>query len=428
MKLDELAEKIKDLGLKLPKYGTGKDGKLLKSDLTNFLGDNFAPNKYRKVEQLVHLQLRRSVVPMKAYRYNELNPNFQGHLWTDSNQWVAEEKLNGWRMLITYTPETGFNFWGGNLSEVDFLPLDYTDNVLLTDDKVYGTDKRFHHLYDNAFVLDGECICNDTVEMADGQWSTTTLDAVKAIVGCDKQRSYDLQVYDRNTLEFHVFDYIPFDVDKAELNFDITYVTRRVLLQTFFSLNSVVNFKLVPSLSKNKKSFLNDIWRKGGEGVVLKNISATYVNGSRRRDCAIKVKRTMSGQVGDDIDAFIVGSFPTPEWQERGLIGGVNLAVMVEKLDISYGGTGGMKMQPHIIASVSSMPNYLRKKMTAVIDGFPELSPEFKNRVVVVDGQELSSRNQRIMHATVDWDRGFRDDKNADDCLFNLETVKEEMF
>jgi hypothetical protein len=58
----------------------------------------------------------------------------------------------------------------------------------------------------------------------------------------------------------------------------------------------------------------------------------------------------------------------------------------------------------------------------------PILEEEYYYKVLTIDGQELSSRNQRIMHAIVDWDRGFRKDKSVSDCTLDLKTVKETMF
>jgi len=33
-----------------------------------------------------------------------------------------------------------------------------------------------------------------------------------------------------------------------------------------------------------------------------------------------------------------------------------------------------------------------------------------------VNGQDCSPKSKRFMHATVDWDRGFREDKTSYDC------------
>jgi len=70
-----------------------------------------------------------------------------------------------------------------------------------------------------------------------------------------------------------------------------------------------------------------------------------------------------------------------------------------------------------VIAVVSAMELALRANMTILdAEGKPALNPYFLKKVLVVNGQDVSPKSKRFMHATADWDRGFRDDKHWTEC------------
>jgi len=413
MKTDQLITKMRTLGLNMPKTGTGKNGRILARDLEYVLGSHYVEGKYNSVKDIHHLHMRRQCIPQKAYRYDKLSEEYKSMLWKSDN-WVAEEKMNGWRMIITFVPHSGFKFWGGNISDVDFLPVDYTDHILLCDK--HPQHEHFHNLFTQPLLLDSEVICNDEVEMLDGMWSTTTLDAVKAVLGCDVDRAHELQKY--ADLEFHLFDCITYNTCGSVKDHDLLF--RRIILETVMSmLKPLKHFHIVKQVETHKKKFLRDVWRKGGEGIILKNLLSKYEPASRKKDVNVKVKRKVSGEIGDDIDAFIIGHINTPEWTKKGLIGGVKLGVYDEDGNERH------------IATVTNMPDEWRYNLTNV-ESFdcikPTLHAAFKNRVVVVDGQELSGRNQLLMHAVVDWERGFRQSKRPEDCTFKFSILQNERF
>ena len=79
-------------------------------------------------------------------------------------------------------------------------------------------------------------------------------------------------------------------------------------------------------------------------------------------------------------------------------------------------------------ASVSSMPLKLREEMTKIgDDGKPCLKDEYYNRVLVINGQDLSPKSMRFMHATANWERGFRDDKSWMDCEMDEKFLKSQV-
>ena len=176
---------------------------------------------------------------------------------------------------------------------------------------------------------------------------------------------------------------------------------------------------------QDKNALLRTFWNRGGEGAVLKHAKGAYIPGGRKKDIAIKIKRTMSGDIGDDLDAFISGYVNTIEWNKKGLIGGVELSVYLNGNE-------------HVVATVSSMPDEVREQLTDhhwydptgeyESDRKPRLASQFYGKVLTIDGQELSARNKRLMHAKADWARGFRQDKDATQCVLSMEDFESAMF
>jgi hypothetical protein len=405
VKIDNLIAIMQGSDIKLPK-GTGRSGSIVVRDLENAIGDFYLARDYAKnTAEHAHIQLRRAWTPMKAYRFSSLNKQQQAEVFEDANDWYAERKLNGWRMMVTFIPRTAPMFWGGNLSTVNFLPTNYTNHILFkTKDFPDGVPVSlgiFKYLFPkNTFILDCEVIVKDKVEDLSEHYS---LIQVQEILGSSTDRARLLQA--NSTLQFKIFDVIFPDLPSMR------YEDRKFTLLDVMSVlrsNDLTQFSLVPHYLGNKKRYVNKIWKEGGEGIILKKGSASYLPGSRLRTHQIKVKRTHSGAVGDDIDAFITKVYSTPEWSKKGLIGGVELSLYI---------SSGESLKQHIIAAVTSIPDDIRQSMT-------DDPSAWLNSVVVVDGQELSARNRRLLHARVDWERGRRTDKNPGECIMELEEIE----
>lgn len=405
LRIGDLIRIIETDRIPLPKSGTGRGKQIVARDLERTIGDHYA-DRITNAHTREHLLLRRTYTPMKAYRFNNLKPDEQDAVFIDDNDWAVEEKINGWRCMVTFIPHTAPMFWGGNLSTVDFLPVDYTQHVVLKQGaSAYpATSKQFTGMIDHACILD----CEVTVK-EHGQEQTNdhaALLKVQEILGSNPDRARRTQTQD--TLVFKVFDYIN-PAKPTE-----TYIERKLkAVGVIAALNNplghnLVQFEKVPFYLQNKKEYANKIWKSGGEGVILKNLGASYLPGSRLRTHQIKVKRTHAGTVGDDIDAFVTRVFDTPEWTKRNMIGGVELSVYLND-------------EIHVIAKVTSMPDHVRTKITD--------NPEaWIDKVLIVDGQDLSSVNRRLLHAKVLWSRGVRKDKRPQDCTIDLDDIEKVQF
>jgi len=383
MNRDKLLDIMRFHKVRQPMRGTGGRGKVTNQDLEDALGDHFFIKKFEDLlsEDATHMALRRRVRPMKAYRYNNLKEGELQSLFEDNNGWVAEKKYDGWRMLITHIPGSRLHFFGGNLSTTEFLPIDYTYHLpeMRLDSK-------------DVFILDCEALCFDTVTQQDGYPSTNTREAVAAILGASVEVAH---AHQRDaSVEFRCFDLIPSN--------DQSYSKRRKLLDALRLYNG--DLPIIPNAMHqyDKKRFLQRIWKNGGEGIILKNLSAGYDSGGRKRTHCVKVKKSASSLIGDTIDAFISGYTLTDVHTFNDLIGGLELSVYVND-------------KPTVIATVTNMPDHLRHSLTTIRNGMPCLVQEAYDKVLEIDGQEFSTRNRRLMHAAVvNWE--FRKDKNASEC------------
>jgi len=405
-RIGDLLKIIEASKIRLPQTGTGRNHQIVARDLEACIGDHFLKRDYIEgSDDYKHMVLRRAWTPMKAYRFNQLKPLIQDEVLRDDNEWLAERKINGWRMMITFIPHTTPRFWGGNLSTVNFLPTDYTKHVILKHGykpytKSYpATSTKFTDLLKKPCILDCEVIVKDRdTELSDH----ASLIRIQEILGSNADRARRMQ--EEATLLFKVFDQIN---PKSMMQ---SYYSRKLdAIESVLTLklpteSALWQFDHVHTHANDKKAYAHKIWKEGGEGIILKHKLAMYTPGSRLRTHQIKVKRSHSDMVGDDIDAFITRTFETPEWSKLGLIGGVELSLYLKT---------GDSLDEHVIAKVTSIPDHIRKALTD--------DPEaWLNKVVVCDGQDLSARNRRLLHAKVAWSRGIRKDKNPNDCIMEL--------
>jgi hypothetical protein len=410
LRIGDLIKIIEASSIRLPRTGTGRNHQIVARDLETCIGDHFLKRDYVKgSDDYKHMMLRRAWTPMKAYRFNQLRPYQQEDVLQDDNEWLAERKINGWRMMITFIPNTTPRFWGGNLSTVNFLPTDYTKHIILKPNKAPytknypATSSNFSGLIGRTCILDCEVTVKDGDEMLSDHAS---LIRVQEILGSNADRARRMQ--EEATLLFNVFDRIdPKQLMQPYYGRKLDAIESVLLLQlpTECALWQFLHVKIV---AQKKKAYCHKIWKEGGEGVILKHKMALYTPGSRLRTHQIKVKRSHSDMVGDDIDAFITRTFETPEWSKLNLIGGVELSLYLKE---------GDELNEHVIAKVTSIPDHMRKQLT----NDPEA---WLGKVVVCDGQDLSARNRRLLHAKVAWSRGVRKDKNPRDCIMELNEIE----
>lgn len=401
-RIDFLANDCAEKGLTVT---PANNKKLMKDDYIKALRKWHLNNLYGSEDNIPWaLKFMLSIeCPQLCRRIQTLKEDDQIKVW-ESNDWIAEEKIDGNRLLILWdATEKAFHFFSRNNSIQTYLPQDYSDKVLVT-------SKNFD--YSNSFVLDAEVICTNPNVVTNIQ-CLTQLQSTAALLNLNAEES--LKIQKDSPFKFIVFDCL-YDGktlinEPWEIRHKHTENIESLLENSGFicELNRVIeNSEFNPNA---KREFFEEVINRNGEGVVLKNRNAKYhACSSRTIDC-IKVKRSTQDTMANDIDAFItdfvVGKDDT---RNENMIVGFVFSVKMEKEDGN--------IVTHHIATCSNVSDFIKEDATVIDElGNVTLNPTYYGRVATIQGQNVSARNLRLTHATiVDW----RFDKDG-----NCEILKE---
>ena len=397
-RIDYLDSQCRELGLEVKQAGN----KLRKDDYVRALRNHFLLEKYGSIDNIPwSMKFMLSIECLQlCRRIQTLKESDQQKIW-ESDDWIAEEKVDGNRMVICWdADEKQFHFFSRNNSMVDYLPQDYKDTIYITADNFD---------YDKNFVLDAEVISTSpNIETNDTQ-CLTQLQSTSALLALNPDDSIAIQRND--PLKFIVFDCLYHD----ESYMDKSWIERHKQAELLCNKLKEYNFncELNPVIenteyNKNKKrEFFDELIDNQKEGIVLKNKYAKYhATSSRTIDC-VKVKRSTSDNLTNDIDAFItdyvVGNDDT---RNENMVVGFIFSVRLEKED----GT----IVNHNIAVCSNISDCIKEDATVIDDnGNVSLNNDYYFRVATLKGQNISARNMRLTHAVIDT---WRLDKSADGC------------
>ena len=397
-RIDYLDSLCRELGLEVKQAGN----KLRKDDYVRALRNHFLLEKYGSIDNIPwSMKFMLSIECLQlCRRIQTLKESDQQKIW-ESDDWIAEEKVDGNRMALLWdADEKQFHFFSRNNSMVDYLPQDYKDTIYITADNFD---------YDKNFVLDAEVISTSpNIETNDTQ-CLTQLQSTSALLALNPDDSIAIQRND--PLKFIVFDCLYHD----ESYMDKPWVERHKQTELLCNKLKEYNFncELNPVIenteyNKNKKrEFFDELIDNQKEGIVLKNKYAKYhATSSRTIDC-VKVKRSTSDSLTNDIDAFItdyvVGNDDT---RNENMVVGFIFSVRLEKED----GT----IVNHNIAVCSNISDCIKEDATVIDDnGNVSLNNDYYFRVATLKGQNISARNMRLTHAVIDT---WRLDKSADGC------------
>lgn len=356
--------------------------------------------------------------PMLCIQAKHMPEEWHSSVWTDP-KWVAEEKINGCRMVAIYSKNEGIHFYSRNMSVIDYLPVEYK-NIWMRD---FNPEKFADEV--GSFILDCEVLCPvskvDTTKhvlSSRGVVTETRLQATAALLAMNDEES--LRIQRENDIEF---EFYPFHV--LELNgsllMEMPYWQNRQIMDVMLPMAEGMGlnaFMVRRADGSDKKALYEAILSEGGEGVVLKNVDAPYIpTESRYHRMWVKMKRTASETLGDTIDGFVSGYLPGKQGTGfENLVGALIISVYLNKED----GTQEQKE----IAHVPNLTLEQRKEMTELKhngdEARPMLKQEYYGRVVEVDGQWFSARNKRLMHAKL---VRFRTDKSPEQCTFEESTI-----
>lgn len=397
-RIDYLDSLCRELGLEVKQAGN----KLRKDDYVRALRNHFLLERYGSIDNIPwSMKFMLSIECLQlCRRMQTLKESDQQKVW-ESDDWIAEEKLDGCRMALLWdADEKQFHFFSRNNSMVDYLPQDYKDTIYITADNFD---------YDKNFVLDAEVISTSSnIETNDTQ-CLTQLQSTSALLALNPDDSIAIQRND--PLKFIIFDCLYHD----ESYMDKPWVERHKQAELLYNKLKEYNFncELNPVIenteyNKNKKrEFFDELIDNQKEGIVLKNKYAKYhATSSRTIDC-VKVKRSTSDSLTNDIDAFItdyvVGNDDT---RNENMVVGFIFSVRLEKEDGN--------IVNHTIAVCSNISDCIKEDATVIDDnGNVSLNNDYYFRVATLKGQNISARNMRLTHAVIDT---WRLDKSADGC------------
>ena len=435
--LNELKQMSYDCGINIPSREDGKS--LKKEDYIKPIREHNLSIRYGSVGNTPeHLKLMLQLKsPMLAGRIDSFKEEQQQEVW-DSDNWSMEQKLNGVRCFII-NDGTGIHLYSRHNSDIDLLPIEFTEKVKLPKDFSYGRlDRTF--ILDCELTSDNPNIC--TVLDGYGVDTSSQLQAVTSILGSNTDRALDIQDFNDLDLVFNAFDCIYCD-DKWIM--DTPLYERREYLSSIIDMLVGANFNARPVkyVVDNKKEFYKHLISLGLEGTVAKRLDGVYVPDTTRNFKGwVKCKRSLSDSLsafnsqsslsafdtlddvsgditfsfGDTIDAFITGyELGNKGSSFENMIGSICVSVYVEKED----GTQEVRE----IGKFSGFNLDMRKNMGTVVNGKTVLKPEYYGKVVEIDGQQIT-KNGRFAHCVF---IGFRYDKLKDACILKEEFLKSQL-
>lgn len=381
--------------------------RIMKDDYVKALREWHITNKYGSIDNIPwSMKFMLSIeCPQLCKRIKDLKPDQQELVW-NSQDWIAEEKIDGVRMIIVWdAAEKKFHFYSRNNSVTDYLPQDYSDTIFVT-------AKNFD--YPNNFVLDSEIISSNSC-LETNTHCLTQLQSTAALLNLNSEDSKTIQK--KYPLKFVVFDCL---YDSSNL-IDETWEVRHYHAEELCSRLVESGFccelnKVVENTADNqyaKREFFEAVINRCGEGVVLKNRNAKYhATSSRTIDC-VKVKRSTADTLTKDLDAFVtdyvVGKDDT---RNSNMVVGFVFSILLKKQDGS--------IVTHPIAVCSNVSDIIKDDATVISeDGQVKLNPDYYGRVATVQGQNISARSLRLTHAVIDC---WRPDRSADTTETILES------
>lgn len=341
--------------------------------------------------------------PYLCKRFDSVPINDQESLLNDTKT-IVDQKIDGCRMLLCFTRDKSgygdieFNAFGRNNSVKTFLPINYGEKIRLGNKDIYAKLDQAFSPSDKGCVLDCEIVCtkSNVQTSSKARLTTTQLQSTAALLATDKDVT--LKAQEDAPFEFVVFDAVyAYGVNITNKPIEL----RRQIANDYVEvLNKIgINARMVESktgITKTEKlKMFDDIVKAGGEGIVLKRTGTTYNSEGNRDNNWVKLKRTMSGSIGDTVDMFVIGC----EWGTLGKARETQLASL--KLGMYVDG-----YETHT-ATVCNFTDAEREDITI------NYVRKYKGRVCEVDAQDVSGRNKLFMHAKfIKW----RDDKQKVQC------------
>lgn len=198
---DSLEMAIHDFGIELDESIKWDNERMIK-----VLGDY-----YMSLEPEVYSWGARYVqslsTPMLCRHLKEELRNFSANP-VESEDYVAETKVNGFRCLATYSPEVGFEFFSRRESVKNYLNGNFTDKYLFINNGLITSPSDYKGTFNYRFVIDGELIIENMDDLVTS--SVSVEDYIQSILGSSEERSKAFQK-EGHRLKLVVFDILYFE-------------------------------------------------------------------------------------------------------------------------------------------------------------------------------------------------------------------------
>ena len=349
--------------------------------------------------------LYEEVTPMLCFAEWNLKEAERKDIWT-SQRWAAQKKLNGCRLEVHFVKGVGVFAHSRTISVKTWRFQELTDHLLFR-----------NYVPDFTASIDAEVIVEKPIDTraytAKGEVTKTSLHSTTSLLHIEASASLEIQVKQDAPLMVQTFDITKWNGKSCK---SVPLYARLTILGDFMKrigedFDEIGQYFLFPEMViDDKRGFAKKVFAEGGEGVILKNLEHKYVDSaSRPRKGWVKVKKKR------EHDAFVTGyQLGTEGKGYENLVGSLEFSV-----NLKGGGT-------HMIGRPTNLSLDLRKKITVMgADGKATLNPKVLGKVAEISGQDISARELRLSHCTIErWRNKGADAKDASDCIEDLEDLK----
>lgn len=482
LRKEEIIHKINEFNITLDDDTKWTNDKMIKKLGYVYLendehnSDSFGVNYVQSLE----------TVQLCKHMKDEINNFTQSPL--ESDNFVAEFKNNGCRVITTYSPEEGFRFFSRNETTTDFLNNEFTNKLVFIKNGIVTKGSDYKFKFPCRFVLDGELLVDDYEMNFEGVHYNTIEDFLQGILSSLPQRAINYQM-DGHPIRIVVYDILYFEpnpspkapifkfdfksadrkLNKEEVDWVIAtfepYLedcgfkkkydkTTQLLFNFLYSLKDLPKYdirrlpfhkrrqarrKVLEVLEKVnlpfsetdgednfKIDYLDNVLRSGGEGIVIKCLDAPYIS-------ALKSSRSHKAamKVKQKVSEMMKEDGETLDFDV--FITGANppksdrIKDMIGALKCSvYLENEFGETSEHEIANISGIPHEWKRKLALVKeDGTITLNPEYIGKVIAIDGMALSHTSLRFQHAVLKEKNGLVfKDKNAIDCVWTKDALE----
>ena len=321
------------------------------------------------------------LAPMQCFDYWNLSAKEQRAVWK-SGDWVAQEKLNGVRLVLHFVKGVGIFAHSRTVSAHTFRRIELTNHLVICD-----------FVPEFTAVVDCEAVGSSLQQ-------TVALLHMRAEQSKRQQR-------EGVALTFHVLDIVNWQGEILKFN---QLCERLAFLKDFQQAVTksglTKHFAFPPIYFQGKQEVFEKIIADGGEGVVLKNLLYHYEDSnSRSRHGWIKCKKML------EFDAYVSGyeqGRSGSKWEDY--VSCLIFSVITEK-------------EPLVVAKISNLPWQFRKDISLRIRETNTVKMDLATygKVARISGLEMSQRARRLVHPRI---RFWRSDLKQEECIYSMSDIE----